>query len=112
MPGTTFALNVLKGVLGHGVEVEIRDRNLQDGFLVKQTVLVGLAISLPKNRANSAVIARQGLVGVAGNAVRHDLRVENANETVTLYDVGIEKSERFAGLDGFHPQRGLAQFDA
>ena len=110
-PGKALTLHVLQGVLRHGVEIDVGDCNLQHGIFVEQPVLVGSTGTLSERRANRLVVARQRLVGVGWNAVRHDCRIENADEAVALDDMGIEKREGLAGFDGFHPQCRLAQLD-
>ena len=111
LPCGALALDLIERVLRHCVEIEARHGHLQNGVPVEQAVLIGLAVAFLEIPAHRLVVAGQRLVGIAGNAVRHDLRIEYAHQAVALEDVGVEEGERFAGLHRLHPERRLAKLD-
>ena len=70
-----------------------------------------LPVALFQAGANGFVVAGQGLVGVAGDAASHELRIEDADQAVAVLNVGVEEGQRLARLDGFDPEGCLAEFD-
>ena len=52
-----------------------------------------------------------GLYASSGMPLRKRLEIEHAEQRVAAADVGVEETERLAGLDGLDPQRDLGELD-
>ena len=113
-PGGSFAFDVGERFLGHVFDCRVRGGDSLQALRVEQAALHGAArlpVALPEAEADGLVVAGQRRVGLVGDALGHDCRVERADQAVAAADAGVEEGERLARLDGFHPQRGLAQID-
>ena len=113
-PGGSFAFDVGERFLGHVFDCRVRGGDSLQALRVEQSALhvaARLPVALPEAEADGLVVAGQRRVGLVGNALGHDCRVERADQAVAAADAGVEEGERLARLDRFHPQRGLAQID-
>ena len=110
-PGDTFALYVIERLLRHTAQVGGSHSNLCQATLIEQVSLHGVnypTVALLEVPADGFVITGQRLVGLARNALCHDLGIEDADQTIALQDVRIEEGQRFAWLHCFDPEGRLA----
>ena len=110
-PCRALSFHLLKRILGHGVQIDTRDRDLEHGLFVEQVDLSPLPVPRLQVRAHALVVSGQRLVRGGWDSVGNDLGIEDPDQAVSQRDLRIQERQRLARLDRLDPERGLAELD-